>query len=292
MNRRNPGHPAYAVDWIAHAIFKRIAPLIPADLVPVMGKGPTLPPKGHEDPTSWEPDYVLGCGFFGCVYDTGRSDVVVKVTEDVAEVSMAEIQIRRRLPGVVPYLMVRKIRMDGEPWFVLWRKKYPKSALVSPSHKLMTKDVQGALFAYMSAGQRIGNAARGPRALTKQALLAIKAGSKDRRAGWAAVRGDMAAVVRAISKLERGPVSVGALGRTLRVLWEEEGVVMSDAHPYNFAAVRGKLVILDPGGADWVGKRPGHKSPSLGMFTSAGVKSPGIHQEHVAFSRKFPKGMR
>ena len=71
---------------------------------------------------------TLGCGWNGCVYETGKRNVVLKVTQDPTEAAFV-LAVRKRHgrhwwpDGFVQYQDVVQLRGRGDPTFALWRER-------------------------------------------------------------------------------------------------------------------------------------------------------------------------
>lgn len=81
-------------------------------------------------PSYYTLDSPLGCGFWGCVYETGVDEIAVKVTGSDREGPFAQFAIGRHHPGFVSFFDVLEIpeRMAGfqahaTRSFVIWRTK-------------------------------------------------------------------------------------------------------------------------------------------------------------------------
>jgi hypothetical protein len=71
---------------------------------------------------------TLGCGWNGCVYETGKRNVVLKVTQDASEPAFVlAVRKRRGLgwwpDGFVQYQDVVQLRGSGDSTFALWRER-------------------------------------------------------------------------------------------------------------------------------------------------------------------------
>lgn len=66
----------------------------------------------------------LGCGSYGCVYQTGDPRWVVKVTTDISEAHMVAIleRLPGKYPGLVAYHGVYEIPGPPHRTFILWRE--------------------------------------------------------------------------------------------------------------------------------------------------------------------------
>lgn len=97
-----------APDWML-ALIARAAPTI-ARL-----HGPALLPAGPE---------MLGCGSFGCVFETLDPMWVCKVSIDGSEAFFARAQQRlgRAPPGVCEYLEPLRVRSAAGPIWIMWRR--------------------------------------------------------------------------------------------------------------------------------------------------------------------------
>jgi hypothetical protein len=88
---------------------------------------------------------TLGCGYWGCVYETGQRDVVLKVTNDSSEPAFV-LMVRKRFgeawwpDGFVQYQDAIQLRGGDEPTFALWRERaYNVGATERPYRKLPAK---------------------------------------------------------------------------------------------------------------------------------------------------------
>ncbi len=84
-----------------------------------------MPKKARRGPHAHR---TLGCGWWGCVYETGKRKVVLKVTEDASEAAFV-LMVRKQFgptwwpEGFVQYQDVVQLRGKGEPTFALWRER-------------------------------------------------------------------------------------------------------------------------------------------------------------------------
>ncbi len=115
--------------WMTRALARHcdtLAEVVPRDMR-IGGRGSLCPPSR-----------VLGCGRFGCVFPTGRGDIVAKVTRDYDEAhfAIAAKRIGDWPPGIVRYhdiYLLGGSRTDvGWPIYVLWRDSARRVGALGP----------------------------------------------------------------------------------------------------------------------------------------------------------------
>lgn len=70
-------------------------------------------------------DFVLGCGMYGCVFQTEDPKIVIKFTRDDSEAEMLNFQQNMSLPGIVPVHFVLKMTKI-QSWraeYLIWRDR-------------------------------------------------------------------------------------------------------------------------------------------------------------------------
>jgi hypothetical protein len=226
---------------------------------------------------------ALGCGHYGCVYATGVSDIVMKVTSDVSEaqfvIAAKQIEKRERYwpDGLVKYyqLVASPTLYKGKPILFLWRQAAENVGLRSlPGKPGIFTHREVVQFSYrLAAFNVLGGAVRD----------ATKRGPIDPRRweegqDWAMENLDVWEWVKVNQTIIMKTKQLPARQRPGAAFWLcnqiaqiiaseaiaykvgealgyylEHGIVLADVHMGNVGEVDGAVTIVDPGHAVFVG---------------------------------------